>query len=54
MIDKLANVLREMLEGMSYGEVSLTLKVQDSRIVFVEKARIDREKLDDPPLAEEV
>lgn len=54
MLENLIRELRAMLEGMRYGEVSLTLKVQDNRVVFIERARVDREKPSDPPLVEEV
>lgn len=54
MIEGLIRDLRELLSGLRYGEVVVTLKVQDSRVVFIERARVERDKPDDPPLVEEV
>jgi hypothetical protein len=54
MIENIIHDLRDLLTGMEYGEVVLTLKVQDSRVVFIERARVDREKPDNPQLVWEV
>lgn len=48
MIEELTDILLELLDGVKYGEVGLTLKIQDGCIVFIEKSRIDREKPQQP------